>query len=70
MPCYLTENEELINKAVKNLGPGTVAGSKQYVIDRISEFQEAGIAEIIFGGIPSGDLDRLQQFEAEILTAF
>ena len=70
MPCYLTENEELINRAVNNLGPGTVAGSKQYVIDRVSEFQEAGIAEIIFGGIPSGDLDRLQQFEAEILTAF
>jgi len=70
MPCYLTENEKLIARAVKNLGPGTVAGSKQYVIDRISEFQEAGIAEIIFGGIPSGDLDRLQQFEAEILSAF
>ena len=70
MPCYLTEDKELIERVVKNLGPGTVAGSKQYVIDRIGEFRDAGIAEIMFGAIPSGDIDRLRQFEEEIVGAF
>ncbi len=70
MPCYLTEDKELIERSVKRLGPGTVAGSKQYVIDRIGEFQNAGIAEIMFGAIPSGDIDRLRQFEEEIVSAF
>jgi alkanesulfonate monooxygenase SsuD/methylene tetrahydromethanopterin reductase-like flavin-dependent oxidoreductase (luciferase family) len=70
MPCYLTEDKSLIERAVKNLGPGTVAGSRDYIIDRIGEFSEAGVAEIMFGGIPSGDLERLSQFEAEILPAF
>ena len=70
MPCYLTEDESLIERVVQRLGPGSVAGSKQYVIDRIGEFGNAGIAEIMFGAIPSGDVDRLQQFEEEILSAF
>jgi alkanesulfonate monooxygenase SsuD/methylene tetrahydromethanopterin reductase-like flavin-dependent oxidoreductase (luciferase family) len=51
MPCYLTEDQGLIDRVVTNLGPGTVAGSRQYIIDRIGEFQDAGIAEIMFGGI-------------------
>ena len=69
MPCYLTEDQAMIDRVLKGLGPGTVAGSKQYIVDRIGEFKDAGIAEIIFGGIPSGDLDRLQQFESEIVSA-
>ncbi|MDP6377628.1 MAG: LLM class flavin-dependent oxidoreductase [Pseudomonadales bacterium] len=69
MPCYLTQDKELIERAVRNLGPGTVAGSRQYILDRIGEFDEAGISEIIFGGIPSGDLERLQQFEEQIVSS-
>ena len=69
MPCYLTEDKDMIERAVNNLGPGTVAGPRQYVIDRIGEFQDAGIAEIMFGGVPSGDVDRLQQFEEEIVAS-
>ena len=67
MPCYLTDDKGLIERAVKNLGPGTVAGSASYIIDRIGEFKDAGIAEIMFGGIPSGDVERLEQFEKEIV---
>lgn len=70
MPCYLTDDKELIERVVKNLGPGTVAGPAQYVIDRIGEFQDAGIAEIMFGALPSGDVERLGQFEAEIVKHF
>jgi len=70
MPCYLNEDQNLIDRAVKGLGSGTVAGSKDYIIDRIGEFKEAGIAEIMFGGIPSGNVNLLEQFDEEILSAF
>ena len=70
MPCYITEDKERIEQIVKGLGEGTVAGSKQYIIDRIGEFQDAGIAEVMFGGIPSGNVALLQQFEEDIIGAF
>ena len=70
MPCYITEDKERIEQIVKGLGEGTVVGSKQYIIDRIGEFQDAGIAEVMFGGIPSGNVALLQQFEEEIISAF
>lgn len=70
MPCYLTEDQNLIERVVKGLGAGTVAGSRQYIVDRIGEFRDAGIAEIMFGGLASGDVERLQQFESEIVSAF
>ena len=69
MPCYLTEDKQMIDRVVKNLGPGSVAGSRQYIVDRIGEFKDAGISEIIFGGIASGDIERLQQFESEIVNS-
>ncbi len=68
MPCYLTEDKGLIERAVKNLGPGTVAGNARYIIDRIGEFEDAGVSEIMFGGIASGDIDLLQRFEEEIIA--
>lgn len=70
MPCYITDNQDLIDRAVKNLGPGTVAGSTQYVIDRIGEFKEAGIAEIMFGGVTDGGIDRIQRLEQDVLPHF
>ena len=70
IPCFLTEDNERIEQAVRRFGPGTVAGPKQYIIDRIGEFDDAGIAEIMFGGIPSGNVELLQRFEDEILSAF
>ena len=70
MPCYLTEDKGLVERVVENLGPGTVAGPRQYIIDRIGEFSDAGVAEIMFGGIPSGNVELLKQIEDEIVAAF
>lgn len=67
MPCYVTTNESLIERAVKNLGPGTVAGSKQYVIDRLNEFADAGVSEVMFGGVTDGGMERLALLEEDIL---
>lgn len=69
VPCYLTEDQQLIERVIKRLGPGTVAGPRQYVIDRLGEFRDAGVAEIMFGGIPSGDVAMLQRFETEVVAA-
>ncbi len=68
MPCYLTEDKNLVERVVKGLGPGTVAGSCQYIVDRIGEFRDAGIAEIMFGGV--GGVERLKQYEEEIISPF
>ena len=70
VPCFLTEDNAQIEQVVRRFGPGTVAGPKQYIIDRIGEFDDAGIAEIMFGAIPSGNVELLQRFEDEILSAF
>lgn len=70
MPCFVFEDKAQIEALVDRYGPGTVAGPKQYVIDRIGEFDDAGIAEIIFGGLPSGNVELLQRFDQEILSAF
>ncbi len=70
VPCFLTEDNAQIEQVVRRFGPGTVAGPKQYIIDRIGEFDDAGIAEIMFGAIPSGNVELLRRFEDEILSAF
>ena len=70
MPLYVTEDQSLIDRVTENLGEGTVAGPKQYVIDRIGEFIDAGISEIMFGGLASGDTERLEMVEKEIVASF
>ena len=70
MPCLLSDDKGRNQEFVNRFGPGTVAGGRQYVIDRIGEFEEAGIAEIMFGALPSGNVGLLQRFDEEILSAF
>ena len=55
---------------LKHLGPGSFTGSISYIIDRISEFKEAGVEEIMFGNIPTGDVEALQHVEEKIVAAF
>ena len=55
---------------ITEYGTGTVAGPAQYVIDRIGEFKEAGVEEIMFGHLPTGNTHILERFETEILNAF
>ena len=70
MPCLLSDDRARVDAFVDRFGPGTVAGPRQYVIDRIGEFEHEGIAEIIFGALPSGNVRLLQRFDEEILSAF
>ena len=70
MPCLLSDDKARTDEFIGRFGPGTVAGGRQYIIDRIGEFEDAGIAEIMFGALPSGNVGLLQRFEEEILSAF
>jgi hypothetical protein len=49
---------------------GSLAGPRNYIIDRIGQFAEAGVDEIMFGGISTGDVEAFQRVEEEIVAAF
>ena len=49
---------------------GSVAGALNYVIDRIGQFVDAGVDEIMFGAIPTGDVEAFQRVEEDIVAAF
>jgi alkanesulfonate monooxygenase SsuD/methylene tetrahydromethanopterin reductase-like flavin-dependent oxidoreductase (luciferase family) len=72
MPTMVTDDESAAAAFLANrrLGAGTLAGPKNYVIDCIGKFVEAGVDEIMFGGIPADDLEGYQRFDAEVLAAF
>ena len=70
MPLQITDDKERIERFQQALGPGSMAGPRNYIIDRIGEFAENGVTEIMFGGIPTGGVDQLQQVEEEIVAAF
>ena len=68
MPLNLTDDKESARRFIETLGPGTMAGPRNYIVDRIGEFADAGVEEIIFP--PFGDAEALQRVEEEIVAAF
>jgi hypothetical protein len=70
MPLNVTDDKASAERHVKALGPGTMAGPLNQVIDRIGQFVDAGVDEIMFGAIPTGDIEALQRVEEEIVAAF
>jgi len=49
---------------------GSMAGPLNHVIDRIGQFVDAGVDEIMFGAIPTGNVEALQRVDEEIVAAF
>ena len=49
---------------------GSMAGPLNHVIDRIGQFVDAGVDEIMFGAIPTGDVESFQRVDEEIVAAF
>lgn len=70
MPLLITEDQEAVDNFVKQYGPGSMAGSKNQLVDRIGEFINEGAEEIMFGYIPTGDVEAYQRVEEEIVAAF
>ncbi len=72
MPTLLTDDPEAAKGFLtnRNLGTGTAAGNRNYIIDRVAEIVETGVDEIMFGGILTDHPDEFDRFEEEVLSAF
>jgi alkanesulfonate monooxygenase SsuD/methylene tetrahydromethanopterin reductase-like flavin-dependent oxidoreductase (luciferase family) len=70
MPIKITDDKTSAEGFVKALGPETVAGPRDYVIDRIGEFANEGVEEIMFGALRTGDVESYQRVEEQIVAAF
>lgn len=72
MPTMVSDDKEKVSAFVngRRLGPGSAAGPKNYVIDRIGEIVEAGADGIMIGGIPTDDLEQYQLVAEEVLSHF
>jgi hypothetical protein len=82
MPIVVTEDQAVVDHWLQRYGPGTVVGSRNYVLDRIHEFEEAGVDEIVIDDmatfaalqtldVPIADLvASCQRMDEEIIAAF
>lgn len=70
MPLRITDDKEQIEQFQKALGRGSMAGPKNEIIDRIGAFEQAGVSEIMFGGVTTGNVEAYEQIEKEIVSAF
>lgn len=70
MPLVITEDKNVIDGFQRRLGRGSMAGPRNFVIDRIGEFEQEGVSEIMFGAIQTGDVGAFQRVEEEIVSAF
>ena len=57
-------------KLVSPLETDSVAGSVDYVVQRIGEFIDEGVEEIMFGAVDTGDSETLQMIDEEVLRHF
>ena len=69
MPTKLSSDNIETSEFINRVGPGTVAGTRDYIIERVGEFVEAGVDEIMFSPRPS-DTEALQELDEEVLSAF
>lgn len=72
MPTLLSDDKEAVEamKKGRRLGEGSALGERNYIIDRIGEIIDAGVQEIMFGGILTETPEEFSRFEEEVLSAF
>jgi alkanesulfonate monooxygenase SsuD/methylene tetrahydromethanopterin reductase-like flavin-dependent oxidoreductase (luciferase family) len=72
MPTLLSEDSNACEAMIKarRLGEGSAIGSKGYIVDRIGEIIDAGVDEIMFGGILTETPEAYLEYEAEVLSQF
>ncbi len=77
MPLHITNDKQSAEGFNEWLGPGAMAGPRDYIIDRIGQFVDAGVDEILLCpstpdglAFPAGDVEALQRADEEIVAAF
>ena len=69
VPTMVSDSQTAVKEFIDAIGPGTIAGSAGYVIDRVGELADAGVDEIMFGRIPNSP-EEFQRIEEEVIAAF
>ena len=69
IPLRLESDEKKAAQLRKTRGEWILYGTASFIIDRIQQYEDAGVEEIMFGGVPSkpGLYERINE---EILSAF
>lgn len=70
MPLRLTDDPAQAERYIAAFGPGTVAGPRDYIIERLGEFRDEGVDEVMFGGIPNEHPELYRKVDEEIIAAF
>jgi alkanesulfonate monooxygenase SsuD/methylene tetrahydromethanopterin reductase-like flavin-dependent oxidoreductase (luciferase family) len=69
VPTKISDDKADVDEFIEAIGPGTIAGTAEYVIDRVGELVDEGVDEIMFGRLPN-DPQEFQRFEEEVIAAF
>jgi alkanesulfonate monooxygenase SsuD/methylene tetrahydromethanopterin reductase-like flavin-dependent oxidoreductase (luciferase family) len=69
VPTKLTDDQREADEFVELIGPKTVAGSADYIVQRLGEFIDEGVDEVMFGRLPNTSAD-FQRFEEEVIAQF
>ena len=70
MPCLLTDDEAAAQEWEERIGPGTLNGSADKIAQRIGEFIDFGIDEIMFGRRGDNDPEYFQRLDDEVIAQF
>lgn len=70
MPCLLTDDEAAAQEWEERIGPGTLNGSADKIVQRIGEFVEFGIDEIMFGRRGENDPEYFQRLDDKVIAQF
>ncbi len=69
VPVRLTDDPATAERFIAAIGPNTVAGPADYVVERVGDLIEAGAEEIMFGLLYNTP-DDFQRLDEEVIAAF
>ena len=70
IPLNITNDKVSQEAFIKLRGEGSMTGPLNEIIDRIGKFVEAGVDEIMFGNIRTGNVEALERVEEEVVAVF
>jgi alkanesulfonate monooxygenase SsuD/methylene tetrahydromethanopterin reductase-like flavin-dependent oxidoreductase (luciferase family) len=69
VPTMLTTDQSAADAFIELIGPNTIAGTGDYIVQRLGELAEIGVDEVMFGRIPNTPGD-FQRFEEDVIAQF
>lgn len=69
VPTKLTDDQAEADAFIELIGPKTIAGSADYIVQRLGELADVGVEEVMFGRLPN-DPAEFQRFEEAVIAQF